>query len=223
MTKPPPQPSTHPVPPLPDFDRATDEMICQRADAWIASLPDPQNVWIFGTASLIWNPEFAYCDRRRAAVSGWHRALCLYSVRYRGTREKPGLVMGLAPGGTCEGCAFKIDPNNLREAAHTLWLREMGNSSYEIIQVTAQTDIGQIDCYSFAPVSGHPQCAHGLPDEMIEATVRTAQGQRGTNMEYVLKTVEHLDQLGIHDPTLHALAERLTCQQPTPKNEDPET
>ncbi|MDF1750789.1 MAG: gamma-glutamylcyclotransferase, partial [Alphaproteobacteria bacterium] len=108
------------------------------------------------------------------------------------------------------------------EAAHALWLREMGNSSYEIVLVTAQTDIGEIQCYSFAPVSGHPQCAHDLPDEMIEATVRSASGQRGTNIEYVLKTVEHLDQLGIHDHNLHALASRLTCQQP-PEEEDSKT
>ncbi|HAE00987.1 MAG TPA: gamma-glutamylcyclotransferase [Rhodospirillaceae bacterium] len=217
MTKPP----QHPIPPLPDFDRAPDDTICERADAWIASMPDPQNVWIFGTASLIWNPDFPYCDRRRAAVQGWHRALCLFSTRYRGTREKPGLVMGLAPGGSCEGCAYRIDPDRLQEAARAIWLREMGNSSYEIIQLTAQTDIGEIQCYSFAPVSGHPQCAHGLPLEMIEATVLSACGQRGTNLEYVLKTVEHLDQLGIHDPDLHALAARLIHLQ-TQNEEEPE-
>ena len=56
---------------------------------------------------------------------------------------------------------------------------------------------------------------------MIEATVLNACGQRGTNLEYVLKTVEHLDQLGIHDPDLHALAARLIHLQ-NQNEEEPE-
>ncbi len=199
----------HPIPPLQCFPRIPDAELCAMADAWAAALPDPSNVWIFGTGSLIWNPDFAYIDRRRAAVQGWHRALCLYSVNYRGTPERPGLVMGLARGGSCEGCAFRIDPDHLIAAARSIWQREMGHSSYEIVELTARIDSGLIQCYSFAPVTGHPQCALGLSEDVITRTVLGAAGLRGSNIDYVMKTVEHLDELGIHDPDLHALAERL--------------
>lgn len=202
--------TAYPIPPLPPAERICDDDLIARADAWMTNLPDPQNVWVFGTASLIWNPCFAYVERRRALVRGWHRSLCLYSVHYRGTVEQPGLVMGLAQGGQCEGCAFRLDPDQLQEAARGLWLREMGHSSYEMITVTGETDQGTIPCFSFAPKPGHPQCAVGLPTETIEAVVRVASGCRGSNLDYVLTTVAHLDQMGIHDPDFHALAARLT-------------
>src|SRR5207302_1439054 len=46
--------------------------------------------WVFGYGSLMWSPCFAYRDRRRARVHGYHRALCILSTRYRGTPRKRG-------------------------------------------------------------------------------------------------------------------------------------
>lgn len=203
----------HPIPPLPQFPRRSDAEIDAQADAWAESRPDPSAVWIFATGSLIWNPDFPYVERRRAAVEGWHRALCLYSIHYRGTCDRPGLVMGLAPGGHCEGCAYRINPARLNEAARSLWRREMGHGSYQLIKVRGRTDEGEIDCYSFTPCPDHPQCAFDLSLDVIEATVRSAVGERGPNIDYVLNTVAHLDEMGIHDPDLHGLAERLTGKQ----------
>ncbi|WP_421884155.1 gamma-glutamylcyclotransferase [Pacificispira sp.] len=202
--------SKHPIPPLPDFPRLAESEIDAQADEWARSCPAPSAVWIFATGSLIWNPEIPYVERRRAAIEGWHRALCLYSVHFRGTCERPGLVMGLAPGGHCEGCAFRIDPDRLEEAARILWRREMGHGSYRLIPLRAKTDQGEIDCYSFTPCPDHPQCAFDLPEDVIEETVRSASGERGPNIDYVLNTVTHLDELGIHDPALHRLAAKLT-------------
>lgn len=181
----------------------------RQADAWVAGLPDPTNTWIFATGSLLWDPDFVFTDRRRAKVEGWHRALCLLSLRYRGTPEKPGLVMGLAPGGACEGCAFRLCPDNLQASARQLWRREMGHGSYEMLSLTAETADGPVPCYGFTPRPDHPQCAFDLDDETVEDTVRCAAGLRGPNVDYVLNTAEQLDALGIHDPRLHALAARL--------------
>jgi glutathione-specific gamma-glutamylcyclotransferase len=33
------------------------------------------DLWIFGYGSLIWRPDFDFCERRTARVFGWHRAL----------------------------------------------------------------------------------------------------------------------------------------------------
>jgi cation transport protein ChaC len=39
--------------------------------------------------------------------------------------------------------------------------------------------------------------------------VRGNKGQSGENVEYVLNTVRHLEEAGVHDATLAALAARL--------------
>ena len=64
--------------------------------------------WIFAYGSLMWNPEFDYVRRAPAMLRGYHRSFCLYSTRYRGTPERPGLVLGLDRGGACRGIAYRV-------------------------------------------------------------------------------------------------------------------
>ena len=54
--------------------------------------------WVFGYASLIWNPGFDFKEAAPAHLFGYHRDLCVYSFHYRGSRDAPGLVCGLLPG-----------------------------------------------------------------------------------------------------------------------------
>jgi cation transport protein ChaC len=44
--------------------------------------------------------------------------------------------------------------------------------------------------------------------------VRSASGLSGNNIDYVLNTVSHLEEVGIHDVELMALAQRLTEASP---------
>ena len=75
----------------------------------IAALRDgAEPVWLFAYGSLMWNPEFAFAEARPALLHGYHRSFCLYSRDYRGTPEKPGLVLGLDRGGSCRGIAYRL-------------------------------------------------------------------------------------------------------------------
>src|SRR3954469_11332383 len=89
------------------------------------------DLWVFGYGSLMWSPEFRYAERHAAHLFGYHRALCIYSHRLRGTPEKPGLVLGLCPGGSCWGVAFRIAGTRVRPTLKELWHREMVNQVYE--------------------------------------------------------------------------------------------
>jgi cation transport protein ChaC len=57
---------------------------------------------------------------------------------------------------------------------------------------------------------GHPQYAGRLSLARQAKLVRSAAGQAGSNLDYVLNTVRHLEEVGIHDAELMALAGRLT-------------
>ncbi|MYI88978.1 MAG: gamma-glutamylcyclotransferase, partial [Gammaproteobacteria bacterium] len=75
----------------------------------------------------MWNPGFPYLESTRARIFGLHRSLCIRSIRYRGTREQPGLVFGLDRGGSCAGMGYLIAPENQREVAEYLQDRELLN------------------------------------------------------------------------------------------------
>ena len=56
----------------------------------------------------MWRPEFEFVSTKPAALKGYHRRLSVLSHHYRGTPEKPGLVLGLDLGGTCVGLVYQI-------------------------------------------------------------------------------------------------------------------
>jgi cation transport protein ChaC len=91
-------------------------------------LPEPD--WVFGYGSLIWNPGFAYQEAVLARVHGYRRSFCIRSARYRGTPEAPGVVLGLAQGGSCIGMAFRLDPAHRAAAVKSLYEREMPGQLY---------------------------------------------------------------------------------------------
>src|SRR5262245_32205023 len=79
-------------------------------DATLAARPagSAGDVWIFGYGSLIWNPMVVHTERRLATVHGYHRGFYLYSRINRGTWDRPGLVLGLDRGGSCQGILFRV-------------------------------------------------------------------------------------------------------------------
>jgi len=72
-------------------------------DKWVervvSEAPHRDAVWVFGYGSLIWNPAFHWCEKRRGEVHGYNRSFCMWTKLGRGTEENPGLMLGLEPGG----------------------------------------------------------------------------------------------------------------------------
>src|SRR4051812_27835353 len=121
--------------------------------------------WVFGYGSLMWNPGFRFVEKRQGMVYGFHRSLCLYSYMYRGTRERPGLVLGLDRGGACHGVAFRIAPEHWAETHAYLRAREQVTMMYRELMPLVRSADGTVPPFpalAFVVDRSHPQYAGRL-------------------------------------------------------------
>ena len=168
--------------------------------------PDTADFWLFAYGSLIWDPGFPFEEARPAKLMGFHRAFCLYSTRYRGTPEKPGLVLGLDKGGSCRGIAYRVANEHRETTMAYLWDREMLNRSYHCMDLSITLQDGrEVVARTFVIDRDGQSYAGKLPLEDAARIIRDAHGQRGANAAYLANTVEHLERLGLHDRRLAAL------------------
>ncbi len=161
------------------------------------------DLWVFGYGSLMWSPEIPHSDRRAGILHGYHRALCIYSHRHRGSPEKPGLVMGLCRGGSCWGVAFRIPERRVRPALEALWQLEMVNRVYQPRFVPVRSSGNTFPAVAFIADKSHSQFAGRLSLAATTRLVAQGHGQRGPNIDYLAQTVAHMDELGIRDGHLH--------------------
>ncbi len=171
-----------------------------------------QEFWVFGYGSLMWNPGFAYEERIAARVSGWHRALCIYSWFHRGTPEAPGLVLGLDRGGSCRGIAFRVAPPNIDATLAYLREREQVTAVYREMTMPAVLVDGsqrRIAALTYVADRSQPQYAGKLPQVDLERLIRQGVGNSGRNPDYLFATVDHMREAGIPDARLFDLADRL--------------
>lgn len=166
--------------------------------------------WVFAYGSLIWRPGFEFVSARPALLCGAHRRLCIYSHHLRGTPEKPGLVFGLVRGGACRGLAYEVAAKDWSKVWDYLQEREQLNRVYrEVMWRVHLEDGARVPALSFVVDEKHDQFAGHLGEAEQFALVHQAEGRMGRNSEYVINTHEHLMQMGIKDPLLKSLGERL--------------
>ncbi len=156
--------------------------------------------WIFAIGSLIWKPRFAYCERRTALVHGWHRAFCLGpDTRYRGNPTDPGLMLSLDRGGACRGLAIKLSEPVTEATLHDLLASEPPPPPR---LVTAQTPEGSVQAWAFVCPRDYVGYIGRLEEQVIADHLASAVGMLGSMADYLLNTVEHLADAGIHDKRL---------------------
>jgi cation transport protein ChaC len=176
----------------------------------MTALAIPEELWVFGYGSLMWRPGFEHCERQMATLTGFHRALCVYSHHHRGTARKPGLVLGLDKGGACRGLGFRVPVERRNETIAYLREREQVTSVYlERVLDVRLADGRRKAALTYIVDRKHPQYAGKLDIEAVLAFVRQGRGHSGDNADYVLNTHAQLHEIGVDDPVLTTLSHHL--------------
>ena len=163
----------------------------------------------------MWRPGFAAQETVAARLHGWHRALCIYSEHYRGTPAKPGLILGLLPGGSCRGFAHRLPAAGYDAVRRYLWSREIDNDGVyeEDIRAIHLSDGRTVAALVYLADRRHRQFAGKLSLLRSARLVRQGHGATGSNLDYLGNTLAHLSELGIRDKPLEALSRLVSSSR----------
>ena len=162
--------------------------------------------WVFGYGSLMWRPGFPFAERRAATLHGRRRAFCIYSVHHRGTYERPGLVLGLAPGGATRGAAYRVAEADWAETYAYLMEREQPTETYIEARRRVRLEDGRrVEALTFLSDIGHPQWAGVLGLDRQAELIARATGLSGRNVDYLRDLVDHLQEMGVRDAAMERL------------------
>jgi len=166
--------------------------------------------WIFGYGSLMWRPGFAFVERQGAVLHGRRRAFCIYSVHHRGVPDRPGLVLGLAPGGSVRGAAYRVAPEAWSEVYAYLREREQPTETYfESAAPVRLIDGRRVEAMIFLSDMAHAQWAGTLDIESQARLIAGARGLSGRNVDYLRDLVDHLRRDGVRDRSMERLLARV--------------
>jgi cation transport protein ChaC len=169
-------------------------------------------MWVFGYGSLLWNPGFEVAEQVIATLPGYARSFCMRSIHHRGTETHPGLVLALdeEPAHACEGVALAVETGKEAQTLAYLRERELISSAYLEKELDVDlTDGRRVTAVAYVINPGHVQYCGGLPLEEQAQIIATAVGGMGPNTEYLYNTARHLAEIGLHDPDLEWLSQRV--------------
>ncbi|MBV8406576.1 MAG: gamma-glutamylcyclotransferase [Alphaproteobacteria bacterium] len=166
--------------------------------------------WVFAYGSLMWNPAIEFAEQQPCRVAGWRRSFCFWLPMGRGTPELPGLMLALERGGDCEGIAYRLTAEQVSSEFPLLWNREMLAGIYQPDWVpTVLRDGREVSSVTFVVDPAHCQYCGDLPMERAAHHIAFAEGRRGACRDYLANTAAHARALGIHDPYIEDLVERV--------------
>ena len=129
----------------------------------------------------------------------------------RGTKDAPGLVLGLDRGGACTGVIYRLPGPAAIDELHLLWRREMVTGSYRPKWMRVQSHDRQFVALAFTVRHDHPQYAGRLPIEDEARIIANAEGAFGSSLDYLERTRVALVSHGIVDPYLESVAQRVVA------------
>lgn len=175
--------------------------------------PQGADLWVFAYGSLMWDPGFDYEEKAPAHLYGYHRAFCIRSLIYRGTRARPGLVFGLDRGGSCRGLAYRVGAARAREVLDYLAEREIAHDVYIPRICPVRLKDGWVRAVALIANRINRQYAGKLAPECVAEVIVESRGKRGRNLAYLENAVRHLGELGVRDNTLNLILRLARAQR----------
>lgn len=168
------------------------------------------DLWIYGYGSLLWDPGFHFAEVRLAELQGYRRRFCYRSTLGRGSRDQPALMLALEPGsGCCTGLAFRIAREVADVESAMLWRREMLRGGYRPALLPVGTPQGGVTALVMTANLTHADYLGELTLDDTVAMIASAAGVLGSNREYLEQLAGQLALLGIHDPYVDQLLQRV--------------
>lgn len=179
---------------------------------WSDARDEDGAIWVFGYGSLMWRPGFPHLEAASAVLDGYGRSFCIWSEHHRGTTERRGLVLGLAPAEDkcCEGRAFRVAEAAWAETAAYLEERELTGYAYRPGHLPVALPDGRtVRAHCFVADPSHPHFAKDIAADDAARIILGARGEAGLNRDYLINTVQALEVHGYREPELRALLERV--------------
>ena len=176
---------------------------------------DSDHFWVFGYASLMWRPGFAFAEASGAVLPGYVRDMCFLSIHYRGTPEVPGLVCGLMPAadGSCRGRAYRIAPGDIADAVAYLDGRELITNIYLPRHLPIKLEDGrEVTARVYVSDTAHAQFVGSWTEAAKVAAIIAGVGSEGRSRDYFTSLVEHLRGLDIADTRMEAMLQKVTAR-----------
>ena len=171
--------------------------------------PACSDLWIFGYGSLMWRPGFAFAEAARA------RAGRLSPLLSASTR--PIIAAAVSGPAWCSGsiaaaCATASPIASRREHARAtrryLRVREQVNGVYREALVPVTIEEGkrrEVLAQAYIVERAHPSYTGPLTLRQQARIIRGAKGLSGANLDYLINTLAHLDELDINEPELRRI------------------
>ncbi|KAF4659490.1 hypothetical protein FOL47_007564 [Perkinsus chesapeaki] len=169
--------------------------------------------YVFAYASLMWDgPSMAGIVRTiPATLKGYSREMCIKSYVYRGTRENPGLCMGLkhSPGGHCDGMVLEMDREQMKDTLRRIDQRELVMGAYTREEVVVRTVDGQeLLCYTYVVNEAADNYTGEISEDEKIRLICTGVGQKGPSIDYLVNLVMQLEEMGLDPGHLAPLLRR---------------
>jgi cation transport protein ChaC len=165
-----------------------------------------ESLWVFAYGSLMWDPGFDHEHCAPAILGGYRRAFCVLSMSHRGTPARPGLVLGLAPGGRCRGVVYRVAKG--REDAARAYLFERELRRYEVYRerlLPVRLSGRRLAAQTYIADPASAGYAGDLDAAEAASRILGASGDRGPNFDYLERTVRQLRALDIREPEIERI------------------
>ncbi|TBA68923.1 gamma-glutamylcyclotransferase [Rhizobium ruizarguesonis] len=172
-----------------------------------------QDLWVFAYGSLLWNPCFAAAEERIGTVHGWHRRFSFWLTRWRGTPDRPGLMMALDRGGSCRGVLYRLSRDGEEALIDQFLMREMSANPPTNVPrwVTVRSEGETLRAITFVADRSGPAYAAPHPEEMTVEVLALAAGHLGSCADYLRNAVVQLESRRIRDTTLWRLQAKVAA------------